>query len=45
MDGRTSEIVKIFELLAVIRKETLAETDLGRLVSEHELAGAYQDND
>ncbi|TQV93583.1 kinesin light chain 1 and [Cordyceps javanica] len=44
VDGRTIEAVEVLELIATIRKETLAETHPSRLASQHALAIAYQAN-
>lgn len=43
-DGRTTEMVDIYESLAAIRKETLTEAHPVRLDSQHQLATAYQIN-
>ncbi|KGQ06673.1 Nephrocystin-3 [Beauveria bassiana D1-5] len=45
VDGRTSETVKCFELLAAVRERTQAETHPDRLDSQHELARAYLADD
>ncbi|KAM3485163.1 hypothetical protein MY8738_001631 [Beauveria namnaoensis] len=45
VDGRTSETVKCFELLAAARERTQADTHPDRLDSQHELARAYLADD
>ena len=44
VDGRITETVGIFLILASIQKQTLAETHPDRLASQHELARAYVAN-
>ncbi|KAJ6781678.1 hypothetical protein PWT90_07758 [Aphanocladium album] len=44
VDGRTIEAVRVFELIAAIRKETLAETHPDRLAAQYQLATAYWAN-
>jgi len=44
-DGQIKEAVKLLEGVVTIWAEALAKDPLGRLASQHELAGAYQANE